>query len=208
MSDHLRFSGRPLDEQRAALVAMIREEPVLMEVLAGITDLPEGLLVAGALYNLPWNRLTGRPGLADVSDIDVFYFDPTDLSYEAEDVVIRRLAARFAHLPLPVQARNQARVHLWFEAKFGSPFTPLASAAEMLERYASKTHAVGARLGPGGAIELVTPFGLDDVFSFRIVPNYALDNQATHEKKGARAQQIWPEVAVLPWDAEATPSSR
>jgi hypothetical protein len=79
MSDHLRYSGRPLQAQREALVAMIREEPVLMEVLAGIAELPEGLLVAGAVYNMVWNRLTGRPGMADVADIDVFYFDPSDL---------------------------------------------------------------------------------------------------------------------------------
>jgi hypothetical protein len=182
MSDHLRLSGRPFEAQRDALVAMVREEPVLMEVLAGIAELPEGLLVAGALYNMVWNRLTGRAPLAGVADIDVFYFDPSDLSYEAEDVVIRRLAARFAHLPLPVQVRNQARVHLWFEQKFGAPFTPLGSAAEMLGRYASKTHAVGARL-VGGEIELVAPFGLDDIFSFRVVPNYALANRPSHEKR-------------------------
>jgi hypothetical protein len=198
MSDHLRYSGRPLQAQREALVAMIREEPVLMEVLAGIAELPEGWLVAGALYNMVWNRLTGRPGLADVADIDVFYFDPSDLSYEAEDAVIRRLEARFAHLPLPVQARNQARVHLWFEGKFGAPFTPLGSAAEMLERYASKTHAIGARL-LDGELDVITPFGLDDVFSFRLVPNHALDNRATHEKKAAKLKAIWPELTVVPW---------
>jgi hypothetical protein len=90
-------------------------------------------------------------------------------------------------------------VHLWFEAKFGAPFTPLTSAAEMLGRYASKAHAVGARLTPDGDIEVVAPFGLDDVFSFRIAPNHALANQATHDRKAARAKAIWPEVTVVPW---------
>jgi hypothetical protein len=198
MSDHLRFAGLPFAAQRDALVAMIRDEPLLMEVLAGIAELPEGLLVAGAIYNMAWNRLTGRAPLAGVADIDVFYFEPADISYEAEDVVIRRLEARFAHLPLPVQVRNQARVHLWFEAKFGAPFTPLGSAAEMLERYASKTHSVGARL-VGGEIDLIAPFGLDDIFSFRVVPNHALANRAAHEAKGARVKSILPEVTVLPW---------
>ena len=198
MSDHLRLSGQPYETQRAALISMIRDEPVLMEVLAGIADLPEGLLVAGALYNLAWNRLTGRQPMGGVADIDVVYFDPSDLSYEAEDVVIRRLGARFTHLPLPVQARNQARVHLWFEPKFGAPFTPLGSAEEMLGRYASKTHSVGARL-VDREIELVAPFGLDDIFSFRVVPNYALANRPSHEKKGARAKAVWPEVTVVPW---------
>jgi len=198
MSDHLRLSGEPFEAQRAALVAMIRDEPVLMEVLAGITDLPEGLVVAGALYNLAWNRLSGRAGLHGVADIDVFYFDPSDLSYEAEDVVIRQIEGRFAHLPLPVQVRNQARVHLWFEGKFGAPFTPLRSAAEMIGRYTAKTHSVGARL-ERGEIELVTPFGLDDLFSFRVVPNHALANQSAYEAKAARVKATWPEVTVLPW---------
>lgn len=206
MSDHLRYAGRPDEEQRDALVAMIRGEPVLMEVLRGIADLPEGLLVAGALYNMVWNRLTERPALADVADIDVFYFDPSDLSYEAEDVVIRRLAARFGHLKLPVQVRNQARVHLWFEQKFGAPFTPLSSAAEMLGRYASKTHSVGARLAVD-EIEIIAPFGLADIFSFRIVPNHALANRTAHENKGAKARRIWPEVTVVPWGDEADAAS-
>jgi hypothetical protein len=198
MSDHLRLSGQPFEAQRDALIAMIRDEPVLMEVLGGIADLPEGLLVAGAIYNLAWNRLTGRAPLAGIADIDVFYFDPSDLSYEAEDEVIRRLEARFSHLPLPVQARNQARVHLWFEQKFGAPFAPLSSAAEMLGRYAAKTHAVAARL-VDGEIELLAPFGLEDVFSFRMVPNYALANQPVYEKKAARIKATWPEISVMPW---------
>ena len=201
---HLRHAGLPLAEQSAILAGFIADEPVLMDVLTGLRDLaiPEGLLVAGALYNLAWNRLTGRPGLADVSDIDVFYFDAGDLSYEAEDAVIRRLAERFAHLPLPVQVRNQARVHLWFPAKFGvTEFTPLGSAEEMLGRYASKTHAVAARLDRNGKIDIIAPFGLDAIFSFRVVPNRVLpNNRQAHDTKGARAKSVWPELTVLDWD--------
>lgn len=203
MTDHLRLSGRPFAEQSAALAGFIADEPVLMEVLQGLRDLaiPQGLLVAGALYNMVWNRLTGRPALLGVNDIDVFYFDAGDLSYEAEDVVIKALDTRFAHLPLPVQVRNQARVHLWFPDKFGiADFTPLTSAEEMLGRYASKTHAVGARLGADGQIEILAPFGLDPIFSFRIVPNRVLaNNRKAHDTKGARAKSVWPQLTILPW---------
>jgi uncharacterized protein len=201
MTEHLRLAGKPSEAQHDALEAMIREEPVLMEVLNGIQDLPDGMLVSGALYNLVWNRLSGRPPLNGIADIDVFYFDPRDLSYEAEDVVIQRLAGRFARLPLPVQVRNQARVHLWFEQKFGVPFGPLSSSAEMLGRYASKTHAVAARLEADGRMAIIAPFGLDDIFSFRIVPNHALANRPAHEKKAARAKSVWPETTVIPWGA-------
>jgi hypothetical protein len=172
-----------------------------MEVLAGLRDdgLPDHLLVAGALYNLVWNRLTGRPDLTGINDIDVFDFDAGDLSYDAEDVVIQRLARRFADLPLPVQVRNQARVHLWFPQKFGVPFLPLTSSAEMLSRYASKTHSVAVRLEADDSLTILAPFGLDDIFSFRITPNPALMNKPAHDAKGARAKSVWPEITVVPW---------
>ena len=44
-----------------------------------------------------------------------------------------------------IEVRNQARVHLWFEAKFGEPYGPLSCTAEALERFASATFALGIR---------------------------------------------------------------
>jgi hypothetical protein len=201
MADHLHFSGLSDDAQRDELERMIRSSPLLMEVLVGLREdgLPDHLLVAGAIYNLVWNRLTGRPDLTGINDIDVFYYDASDIGWDAEDVVIKRLGTRFAHLPIPVQVRNQARVHLWFPQKFGTAFEPLTSSAEMLGRYASKTHSVGARLEADDTLTIVAPFGLDDILSMRIVPNPVLANKKAHEAKAARAKSMWPEVTVLPW---------
>jgi hypothetical protein len=201
MADHLHFSGLSDEAQRDELERMIRSSPLLMEVLVGLREdgLPDHLLVAGAIYNLVWNRLTGRPDLTGINDIDVFYCDASDIGWDAEDVVIKRLGTRFAHLPIPVQVRNQARVHLWFPQKFGTAFEPLTSSAEMLGRYASKTHSVGARLEADDTLTIVAPFGLDDILSMRIVPNPVLANKKAHEAKAARAKSMWPEVTVLPW---------
>jgi hypothetical protein len=201
MADHLHFSGLSDDAQRDELERMIRSSPLLMEVLVGLREdgLPDHLLVAGAIYNRVWNRLTGRPDLTGINDIDVFYYDASDIGWDAEDVVIKRLGTRFAHLPIPVQVRNQARVHLWFPQKFGTAFEPLTSSAEMLGRYASKTHSVGARLEADDTLTIVAPFGLDDILSMRIVPNPVLANKKAHEAKAARAKSMWPEVTVLPW---------
>ena len=201
MENHLRYSGLSFAAQRDALLAIVRADPLLMEVLRGLREeaLPDWLLVAGAIYNSVWNSLTARPRLTGIRDIDVFYFDASDLSYEAEDVVIKRLASRFAHLPLLVEPRNQARVHLWFPEKFKQPFVPLQSSGEMLGRYASKTHAVALRLEPDDSISVLAPFGLDDIFSFRITPNRVLQNEPAHTSKGARAKSVWPELVIEPW---------
>ncbi|MBU1304436.1 MAG: nucleotidyltransferase family protein [Alphaproteobacteria bacterium] len=201
MSDHLKYAGADAKTQRAALETIIRSEPVLMDVLEAVRDLrvPDGWLVSGAIYNLVWNRLTDRPSFYGVNDIDVIYFDDDDLSWDAEDRVIRLIEAALLDVPVPVQPRNQARVHLWYEQKFGIAFAPLTSACESLERYASKTHAIAARLDDTGALELVAPFGLDDLFAFRVTPNTQADSRVTHTTKGARIAAMWPEVTVVPW---------
>ena len=180
-------------------VAMIRDEPVLMEVLGGIADLPEGLLVAGALYNLAWNRLTGRPGLAEVADIDVFYFDPADLSYEAEDVVIRRLDARFGHLPLPVQVRNQARVHLWFEQKFGAPFTPLVVG----RRDARPLRLEGpcGRCAHGRRRDSTSSRPSASTISSRSAwcPTTLSRTGPRMRRRPPALKAVWPQLTVVPW---------
>jgi hypothetical protein len=36
-----------------------------------------------------------------------------------------------------------------------------------------------------------------------IRPNYALENAVSHMRKAQRAQAIWPEVIVVPWNEKA-----
>lgn len=199
--NHLRHAGLPFERQRAILFDIVRAEPLLMAALEGARDmaLPQWRIVAGAVYNSVWNALTGRPSGYGIKDIDLLYYDADDLTWEAEDAVIRHGARVFAGSAVPVEIRNQARVHLWFPDKFGIPFPPLTHGDEAITRYSSQTHAVGLRLEADGALDLAAPFGLEPIFAFRIVPNRALDNAGSYGEKAARAKRMWPEVTVEPW---------
>ncbi|MBX5135360.1 hypothetical protein HJB80_22310 [Rhizobium lentis] len=42
-------------------------------------------------------------------------------------------------------------------------------------------------------------FGLNEKFSNRVVPNYALDDRNTHEEKAARVKALWPEGSIHHW---------
>ena len=122
------------------LINILRATPSLMRVLgiARTLDLPDWLIFSGAVYQPVLNHLTGRASDYGIKDYDLAYFDGADLSYEAEETIITRVAAVFDEpLRYMVQVRNQARVHIWFERKFGEPYTPLCSTAEALERFAS-----------------------------------------------------------------------
>jgi uncharacterized protein len=190
-------------DQRRRFDAIIRADPGLMRLLAVLRELalPQWRLVAGCLYQTVWNVLTGRPRGTGINDYDVIYFDNGDLSWDAEDAVIRRVAVATEGAVGPVEVRNQARVHLWFEQRFATPYPPLAAADEAIARYASIAHAVGVRLEPEDRLDLVAPFGLADIFAMVIRPNRALDNAASHARKAERVKAIWPEVTVLPWAA-------
>jgi hypothetical protein len=167
---------------------------------AGELKLPQWRLVAGCIYQTVWNVLTNRPHGTGIGDYDLIYFDGTDLSEDAERDVERSVREMLPHLPAPVEVRNQARVHLWFEEYFGIPYQPLTSSEEAITRYASVTHAVGLRLVPeDGRMDIFAPFGLEDIFAMVIRPNYALPNKATHDRKADRAKAVWTELTVIPW---------
>jgi hypothetical protein len=71
-----------------------------------------------------WNVVTGQPPESGIFDYDLAYFDSSDLSWHAEDAIIQEGCRLFGDLPAPVQIRNQARVHLWYEQKFGVACPP------------------------------------------------------------------------------------
>lgn len=189
------------DTQMAALKTIIRNHPHLMSALQVLqsADLPDPWLVSGAIYCNVWNHLTGRPADYGVKDYDVFYWDE-DTSYEAEDRVIQRLTPLFPANP-PVEIRNQARVPLWYREKFGREYPPLADCKAAIDRFACTTHAVGARLVDGD-LDIYAPFGLNEIFSFRLTPNLTLKNRETHEAKAERQSTLWPELTVTPWPEE------
>ncbi len=190
------------EKQKQFVIATLRETSWMMDALGALqkANLPDGWIVAGAIYNLVWNKLTDRPPQNGIKDIDVFYFDSIDLSWEAEDEVIKRHEPLFANLPFPAEIRNQARVHLWFRKHFGFDIAPIENSRDSIGRFSSIAYCIGARLNAQNDIELHAPHGLADLLEMRIRPNRAYNNnRATHEQKAERARLVWPEVTVEAW---------
>jgi hypothetical protein len=183
-------------ELRERLTAIARATPPLMRVLsvAGHLCLPDWLVFSGAVYQPVLNHLTGRPLDYGIKDYDLGYYDASDLSYDAEDAVIRRMKAAFDEpVRSMVEVRNQARVHLWFEAKFGEPYGPLSCTAEALERFVSATFAVGVRLESDDRLHIEAPFGLADLFALRLVPN-PYRKTVGFDRASADVRRRWPEL--------------
>lgn len=183
----------------ARLVEIIRGDADLMHVLAVARslNLPDWRIFSGAVYQTVWNALGGHPVGYGRKDYDLGYFDP-DTSWEAEDAVIKRVAEAFEP-PFRdmVEVRNQARVHLWFEGKFGEPYTPLTGTDGALARFVAPAFAVGVRLEADDTISVAAPFGLEDVFSLTLRPNPNRPLAKGWDKAVANAMARWPELTVI-----------
>ena len=197
----MRAGQLPLDEQMTCFRQALGLNRTLTQVLTGAAamGLPGWYLVAGGLYQTVWNVVTGQVPQAGILDYDLAYFDASDLSWEAEDAVIRTGNEVFAGLPTPVQIRNQARVHLWYEQKFGVPCPPHTSSEAAIDTYEAAVACLGVRLEAGERWRVYAPYGLSDVFNLIARPNPVLAPRDVYEAKIARWRKQWPGLTVLPW---------
>jgi hypothetical protein len=159
--------------------------------------LPDAWLVSGCLVQTVWNVLTHRALDYGINDYDVFYFDP-DTSWAAEDAVIRQLQGRFATRGVTVEARNQARVHLWYPDKHSLPYPPLRCSTEGIDRFLTRNTKVGIRRTEVGC-DVYAPDGFDDIAGMVVRPNPGPNfSAANYAVKAARWKRLWPELTVLP----------
>ncbi|HEY0598900.1 nucleotidyltransferase family protein [Brevundimonas sp.] len=188
-----------MSDLETRLSAIVRADPDLMHVLTTVrgVGLNDWRVFSGAVYQSVWNAVTGRPAGHGVRDYDLGYFDP-DVSWDAEDAVIKRVAAAFEP-PFRdmVEVRNQARVHLWFEGKFGEPYEALTGTDEALARFVAPAFAVGVRLEADDTVSVAAPFGLEDVFSLTIRPNPNRPLARGWERAVANARTRWPELTII-----------
>ena len=182
------------------LEALIHSNAWLMHVLttvrnAGVSDAWVG---AGVVRDLVWGECFGsgfEPGR--VRDVDVAFFDPTDLSRDSDQ---RATALLHGLDPLvPWEATNQAAVHTWYPADFGGPaVAPLTSIEEAVGTWPETATAVAVRLA-GERLEVCAPFGLEDLLKgvWRRNPARVSLEQSEARLARHRPSHRWPKVTVI-----------
>lgn len=180
----------------ASLIAQALSNPVNAELLQRLDSLrlPQCHLTAGCLFQAVWNRQTGRAPDWGVKDYDVFYFDAADLSWEAEDRVIRAVQALTADLRVAVEVKNQARVHLWYRNRFQADYPQLTRTTDGIDRYLIACTCVGIDTR---SRTLYAPNGLDELQRgiLRMNPRFA--QSAMFRDKARSYQERWPWLIIV-----------
>jgi hypothetical protein len=173
----------------------VLQNPVNKELLRRLPALQLGQchLTAGCLFQTVWNQLSAREPDWGIKDYDVFYFDK-NLSWDAEDEVIRRVSEATSDLPVAVEVRNQARVHLWYRQRFGDDYPQLDSARAGIDLYLISCTCVGIDVQTG---DLYAPNGLDDLVSGMLRMNPLNPKPELFRQKAESYRHRWPWLQVF-----------
>jgi hypothetical protein len=185
------------------LTAVLRN-PIHGQLLDELEQLgvPDAWIVAGCLCQTVWNVQTGRPIDYGINDYDVFYFDP-DLSWDAEDRVIDALRRTSGRLGVRIEARNQARVHLWYPQKHGKPYPALQRPTDGIDLFLTRCTMVGIQRD-----RIHAPVEFDEIADLIVRPNLTPSFSAqAYRIKTARWMTLWPELTIMPPDADAVVTS-
>lgn len=190
---------RPDPSNQERLCALARATPWFIQALTHVRALrlPAWCVGAGAVRNLVWDALHTHAEPSMLPDIDVAFFDPTDLSAAHDAALQARLAV--ASPGTPWEVTNQAGVHLWFERHFGHAVAPLRSLDAAVASWPEYATAVGLWLDDGDGLHVIAPHGLDDLFGMVVRRNPARVTLETYRQRVAtkRYAQRWPRVRVI-----------
>lgn len=182
------------------LETVLRANPACAAILdgAGALGLPDWYLGAGAVAQAVWNQAHGLAPGTGTRDYDLVYFDPDDLSEEAEQNAEQAAYAAFGRAGIKLDVTNEARVHLWYERKFGVPLAQYESVQAAIATWPTTATSIGVTCR-AGRFEVCAPFGTDDLRNLVVRPNKAQVTRDVYEAKTARWSAIWPRLRIIAW---------
>jgi hypothetical protein len=185
------------------LLQILEKNKSVQSILERASELkmPNWYLGAGGIVQTVWNVGHGFNSENGIKDYDLVYYDANDISYEAEDAFIQRGKEIFKDIPILVEIRNQARVHLWYEKHFGKPIDQYESLELAISTWPTTATSIGVKK-ENGQFQMYAPFGLDDLLGMVVRANKAQITEKIYQDKVDRWIKIWPNLKVIPWDRE------
>lgn len=183
----------------ARVLRLMAGDPWRMAVLRTVRalDLPDCWVAAGFVRTCVWDSLHGHTRPTALGDVDVVYFDAADTDPATDKAHDRGLAGLWpAGRPaVPWEVKNQARMH----RRHGD--APYADTSDALCHWLETPTAVAVRMDASGALALLAPLGLGDLFAMRLAPTpYALEHRLTDYRArvaGKPWAKQWPRLKIV-----------
>lgn len=185
----------PAGAPARALASILQADEWRMRVLGLVRGLglPDCWVGAGFVRNAVWDWLDGRGTGKPSGDVDVIWRDPLRADRGEDARLEERLFSLDASVPWSV--KNQSRMH----ARNGD--APYESCEEALRHWPETATAVAVRAGADASIEILAPFGLEDLFGgvIRPTPRFAHDKRHVFDARWREKGWLreWPFLRVV-----------
>ena len=158
---------------------------------------PEAFCSAGVIRNLIWSIAHDQHYALSQTEIDVIFYDVEDESGFEQQHLAEILKQQFPENDWDVV--NQAWVHQWYITEDGASIAPLQSIQHALSLWPETATAVAVRLLENNALEIIAPFGLDDLFELKLRWNAALVSHDVFMQRMEEKQflQKWHKLSLL-----------
>ena len=153
---------------------------------------------AGCITQTVWNYLSNYPLDYGIKDIDFVYFDNVNLDFESENSVIRQVKQIYSDITIEIDVKNQARVHLWYEDRFGYSIQPYTTLESAINSWPTTATALGVRIEDND-FKVYAPFWLNDLFGKIVRANKTQITKQIYENKASSWLSKWPDLIVIPW---------
>ena len=189
-----------LNTQIKILEKVIRSNDVLNNILVKAMDLglSDYYVGAGCVAQTIWNNRMKFDLNNGISDIDFVYFDRSDLSINAENLMIEHIKKKLNFSPIKLDIKNQARVHLWYKEHFGYDIRPYKSIEDAINTWPTTATSIGIRL-ENNNLKVYAPLGLNDLFGMIVRANKIQITEEIYIKKVNKWKINWPTLTIIPW---------
>ncbi|WP_053367655.1 nucleotidyltransferase family protein [Bacillus sp. FJAT-27245] len=186
---------------RQKLIGIVEGNKWLQEAFSAANHiLGEYYIGAGAVTQAVWNEISGYHPQYGIGDMDIVYFNGDDLTEEGEKSIETRIQSMLQPFPFKIDVKNEARVHLWYEKKFGYRIKPYTSLEAAIDTWPTTATAIGIRKDEKGTYTVYAPYGLGDMFGMIVRANKVQITKEIYEAKAFKWKSKWPALTVIPWE--------
>jgi hypothetical protein len=155
-------------EYRNELIDIITKDELIIKTLTIVKNLKlnDCWVGAGFIRNKVWDILHKKKTIK-VNDIDVVFFDETNISEKLEKKIEQQLTEIDPKIKWSV--KNQARMH------FRNNHLKYINTENAISYWPETATAIAVRLNLNDKIEILAPYGLNDLFNLIVKPTPNFD---------------------------------
>ncbi|WP_409271249.1 nucleotidyltransferase family protein [Neobacillus sp. SCS-31] len=189
------------EELEQKLIEIVERNKWLQEAFSAANGIfGEYYIGAGAVTQAVWNEISGYHPQHGIGDMDIVYFNDGDFTEAGEKAIEKRLQSMLHPFPFKIDVKNEARVHLWYENKFGYAIQPYTSLEAAIDTWPTTATAIGIRKDEKGTYTVYAPYGLGDLFRMIVRANKVQITSEIYEAKAVKWKGRWPTLTVIPWE--------